>query len=140
MFKLSDVRNKASELDEENARYLVSRLANSPEFSCGNSFGTSRVSCVDLDKVIALKKNIKKYNDFWGVENIEIRKIFPSGNISCSLGNYPNCDVISLIKGESQGFVVSNFVTLCRKDRYEGEVYDKCESGRIMISYDRKWG
>src|SRR3989344_4901666 len=64
----SGLSNSRALLEEKNAMLLASRLANSPEFSCGNAFGTSRTNCVDFDKVMALKEQIKIYSDtnFWG--------------------------------------------------------------------------
>ena len=46
--RLYDLKKTATNLEEKNAMLLVSKLANSPEFSCGNSFGGSRTSCVIL--------------------------------------------------------------------------------------------
>tara|TARA_Y100000296_G_C4996412_1_gene167953 strand:+ start:311 stop:436 length:126 start_codon:yes stop_codon:yes gene_type:complete len=38
--------------------------------------------------------------------------------------------------GNVGGFDASNFVVLCRKESSEGEVYDKCEIAKLMVSYD----
>ena len=54
-FRLSNLQESAELLEEKNAMLLVTKLANSPEFSCGDAFGTSRTNCVDSDKVMALK-------------------------------------------------------------------------------------
>ena len=135
VIKFSGLKESAAELEEKNAMLLVTKLANSPEFSCGEVFGGTKVNCIDADKVMALKENINKYNDFWGKEtNVEIRKIYPKGDITCTRGNYPNCNVINL---QSKKITAehSNFVSLCRKESFEGEIYDKCELAKIMVSY-----
>lgn len=133
-FMFSDLRQTASELGEKNALLLVTRLANSPEFSCGDAFGSSGVNCIDADKVIMLRENIERYGEFWGVAEVKIRKVYPSGNTECTAGNYPDCDVITIYSEESnKGADYSNFVSLCRKDDYEGETYDKCELARLMV-------
>ncbi len=140
VMKFSGLKEEASMLEEENAMLLATKIANSPEFSCGNVFGTTKIACVDTDKIIVLRENMAKYSDFWGVSNIEVRKIYPkSDEIVCNLGNYPNCNVIRLHSQEIKGTPMSNFVLLCRKDVYEGESYDKCELGKIIISYEGKW-
>ena len=130
----SNLRQTALALEEENAMLLVSRLANSPEFSCGEAFGTSKINCVDADKVIILKENSDKYSEFWGIENLEIRKQGES-SVQCNLGNYPNCDIIKLyplnITSE-----YSNFISLCWKDLSDGEVYNKCEVARLIVGYN----
>ncbi len=137
--KLSGLKESAAEVAEENALLLVTRIANSPEFSCGESFGTRKLNCIDTDKVMMLKKNIVKYNGFWKVSNIEIRKIFPvsSRDKLCTLGNYPDCNIIRL-RPQNITSEYSNFVALCRKESFEGRVYDKCEIGKIMVAYSEK--
>src|SRR3989344_1876541 len=90
-FRLSGLKESATDLEQKNALLLVSKLANSPEFSCGESFGTRKTDCVDADKVMILKENEEKYQGFWGASNIEIKKIYPKINveIKCSsMANY----------------------------------------------------
>jgi len=134
----SGLKESATVLEEKNAILLASKLANSPEFSCGDSFGTSRVNCVDFDKTMALKKNVKAYSDsdFWGVSGIEIVKIYPltQGNTLCTVENYPNCGRLEVLKASS-GTGVSNFVALCRKENVEGLVQNKCELAKIVVTY-----
>lgn len=130
----NNLRETALELEEKNAMLLVSKLANSPEFSCGGAFGSNRINCVDADKIMMLKQSDERYSDFLGVSNVVIRKTGES-EIVCNLGNYPNCDIIRLenknITSES-----SNFVSLCWKDEFEGGIYDKCQVAKLMVSYD----
>lgn len=134
-FRLSNLQESAELLEERNAMFLVTKLANSPEFSCGDAFGKSRANCVDSDKVMALKENIQRYSGFWGVTGIEIRKIYPESNseIVCEIDNYPDCNLIKVVSGRD-GIGVSNFVSLCRKENFENLVYDKCELAKIIVS------
>ncbi len=135
-FKLSNLKESAADLQEKNAMLLVTKLANSPEFSCERAFGSEKGSCIDADKVMMLKENIEEYENFWGVANIEIRKILPAGEEECSLTNYPDCGIIKLWKKEVSGYDMSNFVSLCRKESLEGESYDRCELARLIVSYE----
>ncbi len=91
-FGLSGLKNKASNIEEENAILLASKIANTPEFSCGQAFG-NKLNCIDMDKVLALKSEIQNYGNFWGIEDIKIRKIYPP--YTC-LEIEPNCDFESL--------------------------------------------
>ena len=130
------IKDSAGILEEKNALLLVTKLANSPEFSCGESFGTGKINCVDSDKVMALRSNAEKYKDFWGVNNIEIRKIYPTNNgKECNAGTYPNCDIIKIEKGIITS-EYSNFVSLCRKESDGSKSYDKCEIAKLTVSYD----
>ncbi len=135
VLQFSNLRESAESLCEKNALLLVTKLANSPEFSCGNSFGSGKSNCVDSDKVMALKGKSEEYKDFWGVSNIQIRKIYPSGNVECNTENYPNCNIIKIREGGINS-TYENFVSLCRKENVEGEVEDKCELARLMVSYE----
>ena len=139
-YNLSSIKEKANLLEEQNAMLLVSKLSNSPEFSCGQAFGESRTNCIDFDKIIALKEDISKYKKFWGVSNIEIRKIINSDNeISCNLANYPNCNSLKLLESSSIGYDYSNFVSLCWKENDEiSDVYDKCEIAKLIVRYTEK--
>ena len=134
--QLSGLKSSAAVLEEKNAMLLVTKLANSPEFSCGEAFKNKRTNCIDSDKVLILKENINKYDNFWGVENIEIRKIYPiSEDKECTLDTYPDCNIIKIREGKITS-EVSNFVSLCRKESIEGEVYDKCELAKLIVSYN----
>lgn len=133
--RLSNIKKSATELEKRNALTLVSRLANSPEFSCGNSYGNQKGDCVDLDKVMALKKNIDDYKEFWGVSNIEIR-IMPNEDSLCTEENYPECDTLKLISNETIGNSFANFVSVCHKESNEGNVVSKCDIGQIIVSYE----
>jgi hypothetical protein len=141
VIRFSGLKKTATQLEEENAMLLATKIANSPEFSCGNAFGSQRTNCIDADKVMMLKGYADTYKNFWGVSNIEIRKIYPTsegGDIKCEIGIYPACNVIRLQDKEVSGFDLSNYVSLCRKEFSEMGVYDKCEIAKIMVSYEKK--
>jgi hypothetical protein len=139
---MGNITDSATILKEKNAQLLASKIANSPEFSCGEVYGTQKSDCIDADKVMVLKENINvnEYTaGFWGVSGIEIRRLYPKwtlqNNIECTKANYPKCNVIILIKSE-EGFGTSNYVALCRKERYNGEIVNKCEMAEIVIKYE----
>ena len=140
-FGLSSIKDTANLLEQQNAMLLVSKLANSPEFSCGEAYGGSMVNCVDLEKVMALRESVAKYKGFWGVSNIEIRKVLDSSpELSCSLGNYPSCNFVRLLENSSSGYDYSNFISLCWKENNAemGKVYDKCEVAKLIVRYKEK--
>lgn len=135
--KMSDLKDSATALKEQNAMLLVSKLANSPEFSCGGVYGMAKTDCIDEDKVMVLKDNIDKYVNFWGVSNLEIRRVYPANNnITCNSTNYPKCDTITLINKPATGFDRSNFVALCRKEKSKDGIVNKCEMAMLIIRYD----
>jgi len=138
VFGFSNLKDSATSLREQNAMLLVTRLANSPEFSCGRAFDNAGTNCVDADKAVMMQANSGKYAGFWGeVTNIEIRKVYPVENdVDCNIGNYPNCNVIKIIDSKTTGYYQTNFVALCSKASDGVGVYDKCEIARLMVGYE----
>jgi len=139
VIRFSSIRGSAELLEEKNALLLVSKVADSPEFSCGNAFGTAKSNCIDTDKVIVLTERLKNYSGFWGVSGIEIRWVYPKDAVAgtergCTPENYPECGKITILDlGKGTG--VSNFVSLCRKEQNNSIIYDKCDIGMIIVSY-----
>lgn len=130
-------RGEANLLQEENARLLVTKLSNSPEFSCEEAFGSKKTNCIDWDKLILLSENVENYEDFWGGVNIEVRLIYPEQKreIICDKENYPNCNFVQLGSGGVSGDF-SNFVALCRKERNNNLIEDKCELAKVFVNYE----
>ena len=140
MIRFSSLKDDAKLLEEKNALLLASKVADSPEFSCGNAFGSARSNCIDTDKAMALKGRLGDYSGFWGIDGLEIWRIYPESvgtEIECSLENYPECGKITILDFK-KGTGISNFVSLCRKELEEnsGSIYDKCELGRIIVVYN----
>jgi hypothetical protein len=133
---LSGFKEAKQALDEKEAILLVSRLADYPELSCGNAFGGTKVNCVDFDKAFVLSQK-QEYKDFFGVKNIEIRKIYPFSEQECSSANYPNCGILKIISSGSTGYDKSAFITLCRKQTLDtGAIIDKCELAKLIVRFE----
>jgi hypothetical protein len=140
---LSNLRESATNLREQNAKLMASRIASSPEFSCGEVYGGVKTDCIDLDKVMALKENIDKYSKFWGVSNIQIKRIYPPllinnqpREVECTRANYPRCNLIEVISNSDSGYDRFNYVILCRKERYKNDIVNRCEMGQIILRYE----
>lgn len=133
---LGGLKQTSKNLEETNSLLLVSKLANSPEFSCGDSFG-AKVNCIDMDKIIFLDSS--NYQDFWGVAKIEIIKIYPDkGNLECNSNNLDDCGVVNVLSKNTKTLPpASNFVTLCRKTGLETS-YDKCDVGLLIVTGEDK--
>jgi hypothetical protein len=125
-------------LRQKNAALLASKLANSPEFSCGDAFGGQRSNCVDFDKVWILKRNIGNYKDFWGVTNIELKIIYSvqSYRQECTSQNFPKCGNIQIIDDSDIGYDVSSYVTVCRKEVLGDYEQDVCSLGKLFVRYE----
>ncbi|MFZ1970904.1 MAG: hypothetical protein WAU65_01860 [Candidatus Nanoarchaeia archaeon] len=135
---VNGLKQKASVLQQDNAQLLVSKISDSPEFSCGDSFsnyfGTGMSSCIDVDKVISLENNLKIYGNgtFWGVQGIQIRTVYPqTDNVECTISNFPNCNKITLIP-TNNGTGTSNIVSLCGYS-INGSI--ECNLAKIIVTY-----
>lgn len=133
-----NIHEKAT-IYEENQKTLIAEvMANYPEFACG---GDDATHCIDTDKVINF--DATKYEDFFPVKSIEIRKVYPeeTADIACNLANYPNCNVYNVYSeqsGKKGTGTAGSSVALCRWSSI-GEYYErKCDLGRIIVGYDVK--
>ena len=136
-YSLSGLKAKKAMANQDEVIKKVARIANSPEFSCGGVYKTNQVSCIDFDKVMALTKYVSDYENFWGVENIVIREVYPesSNETLCTSENYPNCNYVDLLGKGISGFDKSTYVVLCRKDSVGSSIYDKCVLAKLMVRY-----
>lgn len=131
-FSLSNIKENFAESSRQGSIMLASRLASSPEFECAEN---DIALCVDTDKVIALM-NHKEYTRFWKVKGLKIEKIYPTMDkiLECTNGNYPNCNVFTIIDGGTTNIIWdSSYVTLCREEYKGGYPYSLCELGKISI-------
>ena len=136
-YSINKLKSEREILAEKTATMLVSKLANSPEFSCEESFGYMMTNCIDLDKAMALKEFSNTYKKFWPVSNIEIRRIYPPENNGgiCTKENYPDCGYIKIMQKDSSGFDQSTFVSLCKKELILGTIQQKCEVGKLIVRF-----
>ncbi|MBS3085750.1 hypothetical protein J4225_03640 [Candidatus Pacearchaeota archaeon] len=137
---LSSLKRSATTLAENDAMLLITKLANSPEFSCGQAF-EGESNCIDFDKILALKNHINDYRGFWKVTEISLRILYPKhegADIECNQGNVNICNIIYIYSRnvDAKEGEKSNFVALCRKENFEGQVYDKCEIAKLIVSYE----
>ena len=129
------LRTSAQQAAENQALAEVKNLAGSPEFYCA----TSKVNCVDADKVMALSNN-PNYMKFYSFSRLEIIKssAFKKNQndmIKCTMANYPDCEEIVIYdKNEKYEKAVSSYVALCRIERENEANYQKCELAKLVVA------
>jgi len=128
----ADLKKSYETLTKDKAITAISRLADTPELSCGKQ------GCVDSDKLLVLK-NQKAFSDFWKIGGLVVKKVWPvsSDEVECNSGNYDVCNTFTLKQKSGDYVEVSSFVSLCKKESKEGYVYDKCELGKVMAYVER---
>jgi len=116
-------------MNKEEAISLAARLAGSTELGC-----VGKDYCISTDKLLVIK-SMPAYSGLFDVSSIEAWKL---GNQSreCNFGNYPNCEVFKIAdNNDTNKISTSIFVSLCRKEYENGNVYDKCELGKLLVYY-----
>jgi len=128
---MNNLKQDAGDLRAQEAMGIVRKLSAAPEFAF-TSFSKECSSCIDLDKVLALKSR-KDYQGFWNLDRLVIKKVYPAGTGECTSINYPNCETITLINKTSNYVSQNAYVSLCHWDSYGGG-YIKCEIGQIYAA------
>jgi len=134
-FSLNSVKKDFYVSSREGSIQLVSRIADSPELSCGYS----KTLCVDADKLIVLT-NHNNYKSYWDINGLVVTRIYPYQNqtIECNLANYPNCNTY-VIKAPAGNYVSdSSYVILCHREYENPYNYDKCDLAKITVYTAKK--
>ena len=76
---------------------------------------------------------IKKGKNFWEVEGITILVLSSNSTLECNSNNYPECGRFIVLGDGKSGIDKSDFVSLCRKEKSENLIYDKCELGKLIV-------
>jgi len=118
----------------EAAMELVRKIASTPEFGFTKNGEMICDSCIDTDKVMALK-NMSAYKGFWNIDFFRLDYVYPQKkNIECSYGTYPNCSTITLSNAVNHETPATAYVSLCRNEYANNQLYTKCELGKVEIS------
>ncbi len=129
----NDLIGSANLLAKEKAISTAVNIANTPEFSCGETL------CIDADKLLVMQ-NRQDYEDFWPVASIVVTKVSRDKEIiECTEKNYPYCNYFKVYdSGITNIEMVETFVSLCRKDKANEYIYNKCEIGKVLVGFEKK--
>jgi len=124
MYQSRSLHGSFAHLQRDKAISALSILASMPEITCGDL-------CVDVDKVEALSE--QDYSGFWGVASLKVFKVYPSSR-SGKKCPAPNCDYWEIYNsGQGNVSEYPSYVSICRKVKEQGNVYDKCEVGKLLV-------
>lgn len=104
-------------------------LTDMPEMTCG-------YLCLDVDKLEVMERKAGSYEDFWPVASIEVRKIYPKVEewIACPGSD---CNLYEVYdSGQEDQKKYSTYVSLCKKIKEYGYVYDRCEMGKLIVGVE----
>lgn len=129
--RTSSLRANAGDLRHEEAQALVRKLASTPEFAWSVE---DCASCIDMDKVFALKNKSRAYEEFWGPHTrmLRIQEIYPAvEERECTAATYPDCTTLTLVNKGSGYTSDEAFVALCHM---KGQpAYTECRLGILIL-------
>ncbi len=126
----SNLHSGARELAKEQAISSMKTIAEMPELS----YDARNPMMLDEDKLTAMSGGLgENYTDFFPVASVEVYKIYPvfSKVIKCPAANCNYYDVYD--SGQQEVTKLSSYVSICKKLKEFGSVYDKCALGKIVI-------
>jgi len=128
--QFKDVKKSVEQLEEEQAISSLKVIADMPELSCG-----SRDSlCVDEDKLRVMSGSLgSDYESFWPVASVGVYRVYPafSSVVKCPGAG---CNYFEIYDGgQSDVRKYSTYVSICKKLKEDGYVYDRCEVGKLVV-------
>lgn len=126
---LSNLGKNAEQLQREDVISSLGVIAGLGEFS----YSSDKNLAIDEDKLDVMVGDLENnYFDFWPVASIEFYKIYPSPEklIKCPA---ENCNYYNIYdSGQSNIEKYSSYVSICKRVKEFGSVYDRCEVGKIV--------
>jgi hypothetical protein len=130
---LGDLRYSAEQLEKKQVLSALLSWSELPELSCSDRSS----SCIDEDKLYVLSSQDynRLYSSFWPVASIRVYKVnsnFSLGELECP---QPNCNYYNIYKSDqisSQPYYAA-YVSLCKKNRLEGQVFESCELATLSL-------
>ncbi len=130
--RFGSLRSEVDDQRKEAVFEQVRKMAGTPEFIWTSSSDCS--ACVDMDKLLLLK-NRTSYKGFWkDISLLKVSRVYPKYQTEeCNLNSYPECNSITLVKGDDIS-AYESFVSLCR---YDGDIgQTRCEMGKIIMGFE----
>lgn len=128
MFK--DIRGGADDLTKDQAISSLEIIAAMPEFS----YGARDAMTIDEDKLRVMSGNFGlNYEELLPIASLEVYKVYPKFDkvVKCPLANCNYYDIYDSEQGDVEK--VSSYVSICKRVKEFGSVYDKCEVGKIVV-------
>jgi len=127
-WQYKDIKASYSELQKESAISSLAVISDMVELNCDSK----ESFCLDLDKVEVMQNF--DYSEFWPVESVKVYKIYSgevenTKQIKCPA---TNCNYYEVYNSGDSDKEYSTYVSLCKKLKQAGRVYEKCEIGKLV--------
>ena len=125
-----DVKQSAAQLQTEQAISSLKVIADMPELN----YDSRESMTLDEDKLKIMSGNFGSYySEFWAVASVKVYKIYPKFNelVKCPALNCNYFEVYD--NGQESVKTYSTYISICKKIKETGYVYDKCEVGKLVV-------
>ncbi len=129
-----DVAKSSEDLNRKQAISSLGVIASMSEFS----FDSRESMTLDEDKLVIMTGDGGKgYENFFPVTSLKVYKVYPSFDreIKCPAIDCNYYDIYD--SGQKDILTYSSFVSICKRVKNFGSVYDTCEIGKIVVGVDR---
>ena len=128
--QFKDVKSGAAQLQKEQAISSLKVIADMPELN----YDSRESMTVDEDKLKIMSENFGlDYDLFWPVASVGVYKIYPAFD---EIKKCPElgCNYYEIYNnGQKNIKTYSTYVSICRKMKEYGSVYDRCEVGKLVV-------
>ncbi len=128
--QFKDVKSGAAQLQKEQTISSLKVIADMPELN----YDSSESMTIDEDKLKIMSGNFGSvYELFWPVASVGIYKVYPAFN---EVKKCPGlgCNYYEIYdNGQSNVKTYSTYISICKKMKEYGSVYDRCEVGKLVV-------
>ena len=125
-----DIKKNVAQLQTEQAISSLKVIADMPELSYNSRESLS----LDEDKLTIMSGTLgSHYSEFWPVASVKVYKIYPKFNelVKCPALDCNYFEVYD--NGQESVKTYSTYVSVCKKIKETGYVYDRCEVGKLVV-------
>ena len=125
-----DIKKNVGQLQTEQAISSLKVIADMPELN----YDSCESMSLDEDKLRIMSGNLGTYySEFWHVASVKVYKIYPKFNelVKCPA---LDCNYFEVYDNEQENVkTYSTYVSICKKIKETGYVYDKCKVGKLVV-------
>jgi hypothetical protein len=132
---LKDIRGGASDLAREQAISSLEIIAGMPELN----YDARASMTVDEDKLRIMSGGLgATYGEFWPIASLEVYKVYPAFDevVKCPASDCNYYEIYD--SGQTNIEKFSSYVSICKRVKEFGSVYDRCEIGKIVAGVKKR--
>ena len=128
--QFKNAKSGASQLQREQTISSLKVIADMPELN----YKSGELMAVDEDKLKIMSGVPGSiYDSFWPVASVEVYKVYPAFD---EIKRCPGlgCNYYEIYNsGQKNVKTYSTYISICKKMKKFGSIYDKCEIGKLVV-------